>query len=55
MTSIAFRVDGLPPKKDSGDSIWGKKSNQIAQLITLRKKGARGNGRPFSIEQKCLS
>ena len=38
MTSIAFRVDGLPPKKDSGDSIWGKNSNQTEPLITLKKK-----------------
>ena len=38
MTSIAFRVEGLPPKKDSGDSIWGKNSNQTEQLIMLRKQ-----------------
>lgn len=41
MTSIAFRVDGLPPKKDGVDSIWGKKNKKIGQLITLRKRRAR--------------
>ena len=36
MTIIKFRVDGLPPKKDGANSMWGKRL-EAERLVNLRR------------------
>lgn len=35
---IAFSVDGKPPKKSTGPSLWSEKSNQTELVVNLRQK-----------------
>ena len=45
MTAIRFRVDGLPPKKDGANSMWGKPL-EAERLVSLRKAALKAmNGR----------
>jgi len=36
MTAIKFHVDGLPPKKDGANSMWGKRL-EAEKLVRLRR------------------
>ena len=46
MAIIKFRVDGLPPKKDGANSMWGNRL-ESERLVNLRKAALRElKGRP---------
>ena len=46
MITIRFHVDGLPPKKDGANSMWGKPL-EAGRLVSLRKAALLAmNGRP---------
>jgi len=46
MTIIKFRVEGLPPKKDGANSMWGKRL-ESERLVKLRKAAlVEMDGRP---------
>ncbi|NQT47339.1 MAG: hypothetical protein HQ578_00020 [Chloroflexi bacterium] len=46
MTIVKFRVDGLPPKKDGANSMWGKRL-EAERLVNLRRSALLAmNGRP---------
>lgn len=36
MTTVKFRVEGLPPKKNGANSMWGKRL-ESERLVSLRK------------------
>jgi hypothetical protein len=35
---IEFSVDGKPPKKSTGPSLWSENSNQTESVVNLRQK-----------------
>lgn len=45
---VEFEVDGLPPKKDGANSMWGK-SHELPRIHALRLAAIRAidRGRPF--------
>ena len=46
MITIRFHVDGLPPKKDGANSMWGKPL-EAERLVSLRKAALEAmGGRP---------
>lgn len=46
MTAIRFHVDGLPPKKDGANSMWGKPL-EAERLVSLRKAALKAmDGHP---------
>jgi len=46
MTTIEFRVEGLPPKKDGANSMWGK-CLESQRLVSLRRTALeKMGGRP---------